>query len=69
MAKKNAAGKGKGRETLVVQSKVKDYIKSKGMMSGAEVVTAASEVVYRRLDAAIGRAQANGRKTLRAYDL
>ena len=67
MAKKKAAGK--ARETLVVASKVKDYVKSKGMMSGTEVVGAASDAVHAALDAAIRRCQGRGGKILRAYDL
>ncbi|MBI4576311.1 MAG: hypothetical protein HY722_08625 [Planctomycetes bacterium] len=66
MAKKKGAG---ARDLLVVQSKLKDYIKGKDMMSGAEVVEAASRILYAKLDMAVKRAQENGRKTVRAHDL
>ncbi len=57
------------REPLVVASKMKAYIRSKGMMSSSEAVGAVSEVVYNLLDAAIARAKANRRSTVRAQDL
>lgn len=57
------------REPLVVASKMKAYIKGKGMMSSSEAVEAISEVVYKVLDAAIARAKANRRSTVRAQDL
>jgi hypothetical protein len=57
------------REPLVVASKMRAYIRSKGMMSSSEAVEAISEVVYKVLDAAIVRAKANRRSTVRAQDL
>ncbi len=57
------------REPLVVASKMKAYIRSKGMMSSSEAVEAISEVVYKVLDASIVRAKANRRSTVRAQDL
>ena len=64
MAKKQAR-----REPLVIASKMKAYIRGKGMMSSSEAVEAISEVVYKVLDAAIARAKANRRSTVRAQDL
>jgi len=69
--KKKAAKKTakKDREVLVVASKVKDYIKSKGLQSSADVVPALSDAIYAMLDAAAGRTQGNNRATVRPYDL
>ena len=59
----------KKREPLVVASKVKAYVKEKGMMSSTESVEAISDHVYNMLDAAIARAKANRRSTVKAQDL
>ena len=56
------------KEVLVVRSKVKDYVKGKGLNSAGDVADSASDQVYKLLDAAIARAKANGRKTLRGSD-
>jgi hypothetical protein len=63
------AKKQQKREPLVVASKMKAYIRGKGMMSSSEAVGAISEVVYNVLDAAMARAKANRRSTVRAQDL
>lgn len=70
-AKKKAAGpKGKkGRDVLVVASKVKAYIKSKNMNTSAEAIGSLSEKVYALLDEAGGRTKANGRKTIKSQDI
>jgi len=57
------------KESLVVASKVKAYIKSKGMMTSSDAVEALSDKVYGMLDAAIARTQANRRSTVKAQDL
>ncbi|MFH1719663.1 MAG: hypothetical protein ABIF19_20110 [Planctomycetota bacterium] len=59
----------KKRESLVVASKVKAYIKSKKMMTSSEAVEAISEKVYAMLDAAIVRTKGNRRSTVKAQDL
>lgn len=56
-------------ESLVVASKVKAYIKSKGMMTSSDAIKAISDKVYCMLDAAIARTQANRRSTVKAQDL
>jgi len=56
-------------EVLVVASKVKDYIKAKEMMSSGEIPEALSDKVRELLDAAIARANENGRKTVKPCDL
>ena len=58
-----------GMESLVVASKVKAYIKSKGCMSSSEMVQAISCKVYCMLDAAMARTEANRRSTVKAADL
>jgi histone H3/H4 len=57
------------KETLVVVSKVKEYVKSKGMMTSAEAVPALSDKVYALIDEAIKRTKDNGRQTIKAQDL
>ncbi|MCX5636698.1 MAG: hypothetical protein NTX52_03260 [Planctomycetota bacterium] len=59
----------KKRESLIVASKVKAYIKSKKMMSSSEVLEALSDRVYCMLDVAAERTKANRRSTVRAHDL
>lgn len=59
----------KTRESLIVASKVKAYIKSKDMMTSSEALEAISENLYDTLDAAINRATANRRSTVKAQDL
>ena len=70
-ARKKAAGRkcGKGREVLVVASKVKSYIKSKKMNTSADAIACLSERVYALLDDAAARTKANGRKTLKMQDI
>ena len=66
MAKKKKASK---KEVLVVASKVKAYIKKKGMMTSADAVTALSDCVYTMLDNAAKRTKANRRSTVKPQDL
>jgi len=71
MAKKKVAKKAaaKGKEVLVVASKVKGYIRSKGCMCSADAVQAISNCVYCCLDQAIARTKANRRSTVKPQDL
>ena len=71
MAKKgkNGGKKSAARETLVVGSKVKDVVRSAGLQSSGDLVTAISDKVHDILTAALKRAEGNGRKTVRPYDL
>ena len=62
-------GMAKKKESLVVASKVKAYIKSKKMMTSSEAVGAISDAVYDLLDKAIVRTKANRRRTVRAQEL
>jgi hypothetical protein len=70
-AGKKAAAKssGQGMEPLVVASKVKAYVKSKGMMSSSEMISSLSGKIYGMLDAAIERTEANRRSTVKPQDL
>jgi histone H3/H4 len=68
MAKKKAAKKS-NKEVLVVASKVKAYIKSKGMMTSSDAIGALNECVYECIDAAIARTKANKRSTVKPQDL
>ncbi len=67
MAKKKAAKASK--EALVVASKVKAYIKSKGNMTASETLAALNDAVYCLLDKAVARTAANRRSTVKPQDL
>lgn len=56
-------------EPLVVASKVKAYVKDQRLMTSSEALSAISDRVYDLLDAAIARAKANRRSTVKAQDL
>ena len=66
---KKAAKKASKKEVLVVASKVKAYIRSKGCMCSADAVQAMSDCVYCCLDNAIKRTKANRRSTVKVQDL
>ena len=72
-AKKKPAAKKSSKkapkEVLVVASKVKAYVKSKGCMSSKETVEALSNYVYACLDQAVARTKANRRSTVKPQDL
>ena len=68
-AKKKAAKKSSKKEVLVVASKVKAYVKSKGMMSSSDAIAALNDSVYALLDAAICRTKANRRSTVKPQDM
>lgn len=59
----------KKKESLVVASKVKAYIKSKKMMTSSDALEAVSDNVYNMLDAAMARTKANRRSTVKAQDV
>ncbi|MCI0499355.1 MAG: hypothetical protein L0Y36_06720 [Planctomycetales bacterium] len=73
MAKKKAtkkpAAKKSGKEVLVVASKVKAFVRSKGMMSSSDSIAALNDKVYCLLEKAICRTQANRRSTVKPQDL
>ena len=59
----------KKRESLIVASKVKAYIKSKDMMTSSDALETISDSVYDMLDKAIERTKANRRSTVKAQDV
>jgi hypothetical protein len=59
----------KERESLIVASKIKAYIKSKKMMTSSDALGAINEKVRCMLDAAIERTKANRRSTVKPQDL
>jgi len=58
----------KKKEYLIVDSKVKAYIKSKKMMISSDMLVAINDAVYSMLDAAIARTKANRRCTVKPHD-
>jgi len=68
-AKKTAKAKSSKNEVLVVASKVKAYVKSKGKMSSSDSIAALNDKIYCLLDAAIARTEANRRSTVKPQDL
>ena len=68
MGKKRSKKKSSG-DVLVVQSKVKDFIRAKGMRTGSDFIDALSDEVEVLIENAIGRAETNKRQTLFEGDL
>lgn len=67
MAKKNEA-----REMLLVGSKTKEALKGSGKVTfnvSSDTLDALNEHVYWLIDQAQKRCEANGRKTIRPYDI
>ncbi len=72
MARKKSAGGRKasgGRDTFVVASKVKSYVRGKSLMASSELSDALSRKVQALLDDAVERCNGNGRRTVRPVDL
>ena len=57
------------KESLVVTSKVKDFIKSKKCMTSGDLPEALSNELYEVLERAVKRCKANKRSTVRPQDL
>ncbi len=66
--KKKATAK-KSREMLLVGSKTKEALKSAGLNVSSDTIEALNEHVYWLVDQAQKRCVANGRKTIRPYDI
>lgn len=66
--KKKAAPKGKKMESLVVGSKAKAVLKKAKCNVAGDALDGLNGVLYWYLEQAAKRAQANGRKTVRAHD-
>lgn len=56
-------------DILVVQSKVKEYIKSKGCQTAATAIDALSQKVKQVLTDAVERAKSNNRATVKDRDI
>ena len=72
MAKKKAkktVKKAVKKDVLVVASKVKAYVRSKGYMCSADAIQTMSDCVYCCLDKAMTRTKANRRSTVKPQDL
>ena len=69
MATKKKAAAKKPKEMLLVQSKVKEYVRNAGFMCSSDLIEQLNEHVAGLLDKAAERAEANGRKTARASDV
>lgn len=57
------------KETLVVVSKIKEYVKTKGLQTSETAVEALSDAVRELLDKAVERAKDNGRQTVKDRDI
>lgn len=66
MAKENEQS---DREMLLVSTKVRNYIKSKNFMTSADSLETLNEKVYKLIDEALARTEANKRSTLKSADL
>jgi len=67
--KKKAVKKVAAREALIVASKVKAYVKSKGLMTASDSLEAINKKIYALLDEGTERTTANRRSTLKPQDL
>jgi len=56
-------------DMLVVGSKVKNYVKSKGCHSSSELMEGLNAKVMKTLDDAVARCQGNKRSTVKNVDL
>ena len=70
-AKKKAASKKPAakKEMLVVASKVKAYIKGKGLMTSSDAIGALNDKIHQLLDQAASRTENNRRSTVKPQDL
>jgi histone H3/H4 len=57
------------KEMLIVASKVREFIKSKGGLTSSELLPALNEKVYCVLESAVERAKGNKRSTVKAQDV
>lgn len=68
-AKKATKRKAAKKEPLIVASKVKAYVKGKGLMTASDSLEAINAKIYAMLDEATERTTANRRSTLKPQDL
>jgi hypothetical protein len=62
-------GRAARRETFVVASKVKSYVRSKSYNVSSELVNELSRRAQELLDRAAARCEGNGRRTVRTFDV
>lgn len=67
--KSKKRSKGKSAGTLVVASKVREYVRSKNFRVAGDFIDKLSDEIEAILDTAIDRADDNGRATIRGSDL
>ena len=67
-APKKAAKKAAPKEMLLVGSKAKAALKASGCNVAGDALEGLNEIVHKYISQAGLRAQANGRKTIRAHD-
>lgn len=67
--KKTAAAKAKTKDMLLVGSKTKEALKGRGFNVSSDTLNAMNEYVYWLIDQAQKKCEANGRKTIRPYDI
>lgn len=66
--KGKSGGAAKPAEMMLVASKVKAMIKGAGFNTAGDALDGLNELVAQYVDRATRRANANGRKTVRAHD-
>ena len=66
---KKKAKKSKGAKPVAITSRIKDVVRSGEMRADGGLADAVNDKVIEMLTNAIARAGANGRKTVRPYDL
>ena len=59
----------KAKEMLLIASKVKAYVKSKGCHTAGDMLPALNDKVYCILDAAAARTKGNKRSTVKPQDV
>ncbi|WP_207761458.1 hypothetical protein [Leptospira perolatii] len=66
--RKSSMAQNAEKDTLIVASKVKAYIKSKGFMTSGDAVDGLNEKLYALIDDALKRTESNKRTTVRPTD-
>ncbi len=66
---KGRKGGKKSRDVLVVASKVKAYIRGKGYITSGDMIAGLNDAVYKLIDEATARTDANKRSTVRPQDI
>ncbi len=67
--KRGRGGRPAGRDTFVVASQVKSYVRGRAFMASSDLPAALSARIQELLDRAIERCEGNGRRTVRSVDV